>query len=115
MLNLMPQSAPSAPAPEPILRLASLHKALSAVDQFGGGPASDFDMDEMSGNWAEASESERRCFDRRSAAMLAVASAGLQVVASNRDLGSDVSPAALELLADEIRAGIQDIERLIRD
>lgn len=114
----MPHStppAPSAPALEPVLRLASLRKALSAVDRFGGGPASDFDIDELADGWAEASEAERRVFDRRSAAMLAVASVGLDVVSSHRDIGSDVSPAALQLLADEIRAGIVDIERLIRD
>jgi len=30
-------------------------------------------------------------------------------------VGSDVSPAALQLLADEIRSGLEGIERLIRD
>ena len=117
MINLMPQpeteSAPQ-PVPEPVIRLASLHNALRAVDAFGGGPASDFDMNEMSADWAEASEAERRCFDRRSATLLQVASAGLKVVASHREIGSDVSPAALQLLADEIRVGVEEIERLIR-
>lgn len=118
MLNLLPQpateSAPQ-PAPEPVIRLASLHNALRFVDQFGGGPASDFDIEELAGGWDEASAAERRCFDRRSAALLAVASAGLEVVARHREIDSDVSPAALQHLADEIRAGIDDIERLIRD
>lgn len=117
MLNFIPQPAPEpapAPAPEPVIRLASLRNALRVVDQFGGGPASDFELDELSGDWNEASEAERRCFDRRSAALLAVATAGLDVVSSHRELGSDVNPAALELLADEIRAGLEDIERLIR-
>jgi hypothetical protein len=69
----------------------------------------------LADDWAESSEAERRCFDRRSAALLASAIAGLEVVTSHRSAGSDVSPAALELLAEEIRAGLQDIERLIRD
>lgn len=118
MLNLMPQPATESqphPAPEPVIRLASLHNALRAVDSFGGGPASDFDIDEMSADWAEASEAERRCLDRRSAALLQVASAGLDVVTSQHAIGSEVSPAALQLLADEIRAGLDEIERLIRD
>ncbi len=118
MLNLVSQSTTESapqPAPEPVIRLASLHNALRWVDQFGGGPASDFDIDELADGWAQASGAERRCFDRRSAALLAVASAGLEIVSSHREIGSDVSPAALQLLADEIRAGIQGIERLIRD
>ncbi|MBA3526438.1 MAG: hypothetical protein M3438_04730 [Pseudomonadota bacterium] len=108
------ESAPQ-PAPEPVLRLASLRNALRAVDEFGGGPASDFDVDDLCNGWASASEAERRCFDRRSAALLAVASAGLEVVASHREIGGDVSPAALKHLASEIRAGLEDIERLIGD
>ena len=108
------ESAPK-PAPEPVIRLASLHNALRLVDDFGGGPASDFDMDEAAEDWGQASEAEQRCFDRRSATLLAVASAGLDVVTSHRSLGSDVSAAAMQLLADEIRAGIDDIEKLIRD
>lgn len=118
MLNLIPLPAPQAapqPAPEPVIRLASLRNALRLVDDFGGGPASDFDLDDLSAEWAQASDSEQRCFDRRSAALLAVATAGLDVVSNHRQLGSDVSPAALQLLADEIRSGLEDIERLIRD
>ena len=118
MLNFAPQPTPESapqPAPEPVIRLASLRNALRVVDQFGGGPASDFDFDDLAGGWAEASEAERRCFDRRSAALLAVATAGLEVVSSHREVGGDVSPAALQLLADEIRSGLEGIERLIRD
>ena len=83
MLNLVPQPEPQAApqlAPEPVTRLASLHHALRLVDDFGGGPASDFDIDEIAGDWAEASDAEQRCFERRSAALLAAASAGLDVV-----------------------------------
>ena len=106
-------SAPKA-ASEQVIRLASLRNALRLVDDFGGGPASDFDLDEASAEWEQASDAERRCFDRRSAGLLAVASAGLEVVTRHRQLGSDVSPEAMQLLADEIRAGLDDIEKLIR-
>jgi len=118
MLSLIPQQPPETgrqPVAEPVTRLASLHNALRVVDQFGGGPASDFDLDAIAQGWAQASEPQRRCFDRRSAAMLAVATAGLDVVSSHREQGGDVSPAAMQLLADEIRSGLQGIERLIRD
>ena len=118
MLNLVPQPEPQAApnaVPEPVIRLASLHNALRLVDDFGGGPASDFDVDATAGDWAEASEAEQRCFERRSATLLAAASAGLDVVTRHRAYGSDVSPQALQLLADEIRTGLEEIERLIRD
>ena len=118
MLNLLPQSAPDSapkPAPEPVIRLASLHNALRFVDDFGGGPASDFDLDEAADGWDQASYAQRRCADRRSAELLAVASAGLELVTSHRARGGDVSAEAMQLLADEIRAGLEDIEKLIRD
>lgn len=113
MLNLLPQIEPQA-APEPVFRLGSLHNALRLVDEHGGGPASDFDIDEAAADWAVASEADRRCLDRRSADLLAAASAGLELVVGHRALGSDVSPAALEMLAEEIRSGLEDIERLLR-
>ena len=118
MLNLLPQDSAPAPrrsTPEPVARLASLRHALSVVDQFGGGPASDFDPDRVAAGWERASEVERSCFDRRSAALVGVAAAGLEVVSAHREIGGDVSPAALELLAEELRAGLEEIEKLIRD
>ena len=118
MLNLLPQDSAPAPRrsdPEPVARLASLRHALSVVDRFGGGPASDFDADEIAAGWEQASEAERSCFDRRSAALVGVAAAGLEVVSAHREIGGDVSPAALELLAEELRAGLEEIEKLIRD
>jgi hypothetical protein len=118
MLNLLPQDSAPAPrrsAPEPVARLASLRHALSVVDQFGGGPASDFDTDRVAAGWERASAAERSCFDRRSAALINVAAAGLEVVSAHREIGGDVSPAALELLAEELRAGLEEIEKLIRD
>jgi hypothetical protein len=117
MLSLFPQPAfdpAQQPAPEPVIRLASIQNALRWVDDSAGGPAGDLDVADLASDWVEASAAERRCFDRRSAALLASAIAGLEVVTSHRSAGSDVSPAALELLAEEIRAGLQDIEQLIK-
>ena len=118
MLHLLPDTLPeSSPglAPEPVTRLASLRNALRVVDEFGGGPASDFDEQELSCNWEGASDAQRRCFDRRSATLIAVATAGLEVVSANREQGGDANAAALRLLADEIRKGLDGLERLIRD
>ena len=93
------------------MRLASLRNALRAVDQFGGGPASDFDG-ELSERWDSAGEAARRCFDRRSAELVAVAGAGLDAVSVQREQGLDASVAALRVIGDELRAGLQDLERI---
>ena len=117
MLHLLPESAPEfAPGatPEPVTRLASLRNALRVVDPFGGGPASDFDVDEMAADWAGASEAQQRCFDRRSAALVGVATAGLEAVSEHRETGGDVNPAAIDVIADEIRTGLESLERLLK-
>ena len=100
--------------PEPVTRLASLRNALSVVDQFGGGPASDFD-DEAADAWDEAGEPARRCFDRNSAELVAMASAGLEAVSFQRKEGVDASIAALRVIADELRTGLKDLERIFTD
>ena len=117
MLNLVPQPASNpAPqaAPEAVLRLAILRKALLTGDEFGGGPAADFDFDELSADWTEASELDRRCVDLRSEAVMAVASAGSGWCRAKVRAATKSAPAALQLLADQIRTGVADIERLIR-
>ena len=97
--------------PEPVTRLASLRNALSVVDQFGGGPASDFD-DEAAERWDETGEPAKRCFDRNSAELMAAASAGLEAVSFHRAQGVDASVAALRVIADELRTGLKDLERI---
>jgi hypothetical protein len=115
MLHLFAQAA--APAreerlhPEPVTRLASLRNALRVVDDFGGGPASDFD-DDISARWESADEAARRCFDRRSAELVSVASAGLEAVSFQRERGLDASVAALRVIAGELKAGLQELERI---
>jgi len=116
MLNLLPDTAlqPSTePAPEPVLRLASLHNALRAVDDFGGGPASDFDVDAGAQGWQRASAPARRCFDRRSATLVGVASAGLEAISAHRETGGAINPAAIDAIAEELRAGLEGLEALL--
>ena len=115
MLHLSPESpVPDSPErlhPEPVTRLASLRNALRVVDEFGGGPAPDFD-DEAAESWNDSSEAARRCFDRRSAELVAVATAGLDAVSFQREQGLDASVAALRVIAGELRTGLQDLERI---
>jgi hypothetical protein len=115
MLHLFAQASAPQPSerlhPEPVTRLASLRNALRVVDDFGGGPAPDFD-DELSERWESAVGAARRCFDRRSAELVAAATAGLGAVSFQREQGLDASVAALRVIADELRTGLEDLERI---
>ncbi|HUG45432.1 MAG TPA: hypothetical protein VMK31_02825 [Sphingomicrobium sp.] len=106
-----PASPPERLRPEPVSRLASIRNALAVVDDFGGGPAPDFD-DEISERWESAHEAARRCFDRRSAELVGAAAAGLDAVSFQREQGLEVSVAALRVIAGELRSGLQDLERI---
>ena len=116
MLHLFAQSPAPQPAeplhPEPVTRLASLRNALRVVDDFGGGPADDLD-DELSARWESADEAARRCFDRRSAELVCVATAGLEAVSFQRDQGLDASVAALRVIAGELKTGLADLQRIL--
>ena len=118
MLHLVPEFAPDfepTPHPEPVVRMASLRNALRAVDQFGGGRASDFeDDDQLAARWESAGEAAKRCFDRRSAELIAVATAGLDLIAGRQQDGHDVNPAAKQVIADELRGGFERLHKLVR-
>jgi len=115
MLHLFAQAPAPQPAerlhPEPVTRIASLRNALRVVDDFGGGPADDFD--ELSERWESADEVARRCFDRRSAELVSVASAGLDAVSFEREQGLDASVTALRVIADELKFGLKDLQRVL--
>jgi hypothetical protein len=116
MLHLFAQASEPQPAeplhPEPVTRLASLRNALRVVDDFGGGPADDFD-NELSARWESADEAARRCFDRRSAELVSVATAGLEAVSFQREQGLDASVAALRVIAGELKTGLTDLQRIL--
>jgi len=118
MLHLVPEFAPDFEPktyPEPIARLASLRNALRIVDEFGGGPASDFeDDDQLAARWESAAEAAKRCFDRRSAEMIAVATTGLELIADRQHDGSEVNPAAKQVIADELRSDFDKLQKLFR-
>jgi hypothetical protein len=115
MLHLFAQSPAPQPSerlhPEPVTRLASLRNALRVVDEFGGGPADDMD-DEVSVRWESADEAARRCFDRRSAELVSVATAGLEAVSFQREQGLETNIAALRVIADELKTGLKDLEQI---
>jgi hypothetical protein len=116
MLHLFAQAPAPQPAerlrPEPVTRLASLRNALRVVDEFGGGPASDLD-DDLSVRWESAGEAAKRCFDRRSAELVSVATVGLDAVSFQREKGLDASVAALRVVADELKTGLMDLQRVL--
>ncbi|HWI77019.1 MAG TPA: hypothetical protein VNS53_08070 [Sphingomicrobium sp.] len=116
MLHLFAQAPAPQPAerlhPEPVTRLASLRNALRVVDEFGGGPADDHD-DQISVRWESADEAAKRCFDRRSAELVAVATAGLEAVSFQREQGLDASVTALRVIADELKTGLTDLQRIL--
>jgi hypothetical protein len=116
MLHLFAQAPAAQPAerlhPEPVTRLASLRNALRVVDAFGGGPADDMD-DQISERWESADEAARRCFDRRSSELVAVATAGLEAVSFQREQGLDASVTALRVIADELKSGLTDLQRIL--
>ena len=118
MFHIVPQSAPEIETglhPEPVTRLASLRNALRVADEFGGGPASDFDEDdELSARWESAGEAARRCFDRRSAELVAVATDGLEIVSAQQALGQPLGPEAMRVIAEELRSGLQGLQRVVR-
>jgi hypothetical protein len=116
MLHLFAQAPAPQPAerlhPEPVTRLASVRNALRVVDEFGGGPADDLD-DRISARWESADGAARRCFDRRSAELIAVATVGLEAVSFQREQGLDASVTALRVIADELKTGLADLQRIL--
>jgi hypothetical protein len=116
MLHLFAEAPAPQPSerlhPEPVTRLASLRNALRVVDEFGGGPADDCD-DEISARWESADEAARRCFDRRSAELVAVAASGLEAMSFQRERGLDASVAALRVIAGELKTGLADLEKIL--
>jgi hypothetical protein len=121
MIHFLPDSpADFAPAPyaEAVARLASIRQALHLVEQFEGeakSPAIDSgEGDErIAAAWPTAREATRRCFTARSERTANTAAAGLEVLLSQRVDGGHPNPASVEQLADAIRGGIDDLERLL--
>jgi hypothetical protein len=121
MIHFLPDSASEAqPAPyaEAVARLASIRQALRLVEKFGGDRAipseADGNVEErIAAVWPTAKHATRRCFTARSERTANAAAAGLEVLLSQRVAAGVPNPASVEQLADAIRSGIVDLERLL--
>jgi hypothetical protein len=116
MLHFLPQPADDfgAPFTEAGVCLASIRNALSLVDPFGGGPASDFSDEEIAAGWAVSNDSVRRCFDSRSERTIGAATAGLEAIVNIRECGRVPHDAAIDQVAEAIREGLADVTDLFR-
>ena len=117
MIHFVPESAVpaeiSAPYAEAVARLAGLRHALGIVDpQARHEPL--FDEQRLAASWHGAGRAAQRCFDRRSTQATATAAAGLEALLGARDSGGDANPVVRQRIADEIRAGLEDLSRLMR-
>jgi hypothetical protein len=121
MIHFLPDSSAEAqPAPyaEAVARLASIREALRLVEKFEGDRVSpnlvpsDVE-DRIAVVWATAKDATRRCFTARSERTANAAAAGLEVLLSQRVEAGTPNPASVEQLADAIREGITDLDRLL--
>ena len=117
MLHLVPvPHIDDAPLPaEALAKLAGIRHALRLVDPFGGGPASDSSNDdEIAAAWTGASKATNRCFDETALRTAGAAAAGIDALLAARASDRRPNEAASLRLAEEIRAGLEDVSRLMR-
>jgi hypothetical protein len=101
---------------ETLAKLAGIRHALRLVDPFGGGPASDpADDEEIAAAWRGASKATARRFDDCTLRTAGAAAAGIDALLAARAVGQEPNEAASERLADEIRRGLEDISRRMRN
>ena len=99
-----------------LAKLAGIRHALRLVDPFGGGPASDPSDDaDIAAAWAGASKATSRRFDECTVRTAGAASAGIDALLAARACGQEPNEAASQRLADEIRRGLEDISRRMRN
>ena len=117
MLHFVPEYEPSnepQPYAEAVARLAGIRHVLRLVDPCGGGPAGDCDEDEQLGTaWQEAGPAQKRRFDNRSGRVIASTAAGLDALLSEHQSGRTPHEAAMRRIAEQIRAGLDDLTRLL--
>ncbi|NUQ19214.1 MAG: hypothetical protein HOP95_12355 [Sphingomonas sp.] len=108
-----PEERPLAYA-EAVSRLASVRHALRLVEPFGAGPASDMAEDEpVASAWESAGETRQRLFDRRSARMVAGATAGIEALLIESREGREPHAAASQALVDQIRRELEEVAGIV--
>ena len=118
MLHLVPvPQVDESPLPaEALAKLAGIRHALRLVDPFGGGPASDPSNDEdIAAAWAGASKASNRRVDECTLRTAGAAAAGIDALLAARATGHEPNEAASKELADEIRRGLEEISRRMRN
>jgi len=101
---------------EAVSRLASVRHALRLVEPFGAGPASDLTDDEpIAAAWDEAGAAKQRLFDRRSARMIAGATAGIETLLTECQGGREPHSFASQALIDEIRRELREVAGIVLD
>ena len=118
MLHLAPvpdkQDAWDNPS-DALAKLAGIRHALRLVDPFGGGPASDTASDdEIAAAWSGASKASTRRFDECTLRTAGAAAAGIDALLAARAAGQEPNEAAAKRLAEEIRHGLEDVSRRMR-
>ena len=111
MIHFLPDSSAAtetgAPYAEAVARLASIRQALRLVEMMEGKPvrpAREIGFEQV---LPPLSEPARRCLDERSARTAGSAAAGIELI-----LGGEANRAAVDVLAEDIRSGLEDIQRL---
>ena len=116
MIHFLPESAQpiDTPAPyaEAVARLASVRQALRIVEMMEGKPARPAEDGVFEQVWPVPDEPVRRCFEARSLRTANGAAAGLEALIGCQSEGRAAHAQAVGVLADDIRAGIEDLERL---
>ena len=104
------------PSAEAMAKLAGIRHALRLVDPFGGGPAPDLSSDaEIAAAWTGASKACTRRFDESTSRTAGAAAAGIDALLAARAAGHEPNEAASQRLAEEIRLGLEDISRRMRN
>jgi hypothetical protein len=101
---------------EALAKLAGIRHALRLVDPFGGGPAPDpSNDDQVAAAWAGASKATSRRLDECTLRTAGAASAGIDALLAARAAGQEPNEAASRRLAEEIRRGLEDVARRMRN
>lgn len=117
MLHFLPvhdaESVTPAPYAEAVARLASVRQALRLIDMTSGAqvPVTPTEMD-FAQVWPAAAPATVRAFDARTTRTANGAMAGLEAMVELQTVGQTVNPAAVAVLSDEIRDGLEEIARL---
>jgi hypothetical protein len=89
--------------------LASLRDALRLVDPLARPPG----QSDVAAAWDQASQARRRCFAARSERTVAATTTALDALLAERNAGREPNARSIERLADEIRGGLEDLQRLL--